>query len=207
MYEKEISRQNKALFLFLLDQSFSMEEPLGNSPNRKMDELVTAINGWIQNMAIRATGSEGIKDWMDIGVIGYRTDDFPAFWSRSSGLKVPVRADDPSDIARIQWIQRRLGLDAPPAELLEQAVVSAGHRRDQGQLVLGADGIGELGEALIHRDAHRGEHVDELRVRDFDRGPEIFNRRVIRRQIQRDVISADAVPTYSEQAQTDAHRG
>lgn len=74
MYEREISRQNKALFLFLLDQSFSMEEPLGNSSNRKMDELVTAINGWIQNMAIRATGSEGIKDWMDIGVIGYRTD-------------------------------------------------------------------------------------------------------------------------------------
>jgi len=30
-YSQEISRQNKALFLFLLDQSFSMEEPLGNS--------------------------------------------------------------------------------------------------------------------------------------------------------------------------------
>ena len=47
-----------------------------------------------------------------VPVIGYRTDDFPAFWSRSSGLKVPVRSDDPSEIARIQWIQRRLGLDA-----------------------------------------------------------------------------------------------
>jgi hypothetical protein len=73
-YEQEISRINKALFVFLLDQSFSMEEPLGNSQNRKMDELVTAINGWLQNMAMRATGGEGIKDWMDIGAIGYRTD-------------------------------------------------------------------------------------------------------------------------------------
>ena len=73
-YTQEISRQNKACFLFLLDQSFSMEEPLGNSPNRKCDELVTAINGWLQNMAIRASGDEGIKDWMDIGVFGYRTD-------------------------------------------------------------------------------------------------------------------------------------
>jgi hypothetical protein len=73
-YSQEISRQNKACFLFLLDQSFSMEEPLGNSTNRKCDELVAAINGWLQNMAIRASGDEGIKDWMDIGVFGYRTD-------------------------------------------------------------------------------------------------------------------------------------
>ncbi|MEN6495758.1 MAG: vWA domain-containing protein [Thermoguttaceae bacterium] len=73
-YTQEISRQNKACFLFLLDQSFSMEEPLGSSRNRKCDELCTAINGWLQNMAIRASGDEGIKDWMDVGVFGYRTD-------------------------------------------------------------------------------------------------------------------------------------
>jgi len=73
-YSQEISRQNKACFLFLLDQSYSMEEPLGNSPRRKCDELVTALNGWLQNMAIRASGDEGIRDWMDVGVFGYRTD-------------------------------------------------------------------------------------------------------------------------------------
>jgi len=73
-YSQEISRQTKACFLFLLDQSFSMEEPLGRSSNRKCDELATAINGWLQNMAIRASGDEGIKDWMDVGVFGYRTD-------------------------------------------------------------------------------------------------------------------------------------
>src|SRR3990172_8343896 len=74
-YSQEISRQHKACFLFLLDQSFSMEEPLGGSDYRKCDELVTAINGWLQNMAIRASGDEGIKDWMDVGVFGYRTDE------------------------------------------------------------------------------------------------------------------------------------
>jgi hypothetical protein len=73
-HTQEISRQNKACFLFLLDQSYSMEEPLGNSSNRKCDELVTVINGWLQNMGIRATGEAGTKEWMDIGVIGYRTD-------------------------------------------------------------------------------------------------------------------------------------
>lgn len=73
-YTQEISRERKACFLFLLDQSFSMEEPLGNSNRRKCDELVTAINAWLQNMTIRASGDTGIKDWMDIGVLGYRTD-------------------------------------------------------------------------------------------------------------------------------------
>jgi hypothetical protein len=51
-----------------------MDEPLGGSSKRKADQLVTAVNGWLHNMAIRASGDEGIRDWMDVGVIGYRTD-------------------------------------------------------------------------------------------------------------------------------------
>jgi len=73
-YQREISRDHKACVLFLLDQSYSMVEPLGNSSKRKCDELVSAVNGWLHNMAIRASGDEGIRDWMDVGVIGYRTD-------------------------------------------------------------------------------------------------------------------------------------
>jgi hypothetical protein len=76
-YEQEISRQHPTLFVFLLDQSYSMEEPLGgNNPegNRKMDQLAIAINSWLNNMCIRCTGSEGVKHWVDVALIGYRTD-------------------------------------------------------------------------------------------------------------------------------------
>ncbi|MEK6238474.1 MAG: VWA domain-containing protein [Planctomycetales bacterium] len=73
-YQREISSQRKACILFLLDQSFSMDEPLGDSGKRKCDQLALAVNGWLHNMAIRASGDEGIRDWMDAGVIGYRTD-------------------------------------------------------------------------------------------------------------------------------------
>lgn len=34
-----------------------------------------------------------------VAVVGYRTDEFPAFWSRASGLPVPVRLDTPEAIA------------------------------------------------------------------------------------------------------------
>jgi len=74
-HSQEISRQNKALFIFLLDQSFSMDEPLANSSNRKADELARAINGWLQNMVIECSKAEGFKDYLDIAVIGYCSDE------------------------------------------------------------------------------------------------------------------------------------
>jgi pseudouridine-5'-phosphate glycosidase len=36
---------------------------------------------------------------LSVPVIGYETDEFPAFWSRTSGLKVSARLDSPRDIA------------------------------------------------------------------------------------------------------------
>ena len=73
-YSKEISRANKGCFLFLLDQSLSMDEPLGGSERRKEDELALVMNAWLKEMVIRASGEEGIKDYFDVGILGYRTD-------------------------------------------------------------------------------------------------------------------------------------
>ena len=65
----------------------------------------------------------GIKAILDIGltlerletfgvpVIGYRTDDFPAFYTRSSGFKVPMRAGSPRECAKIMKTKWDLNLD------------------------------------------------------------------------------------------------
>lgn len=45
-----------------------------------------------------------------VPVIGFQTDEFPAFYSRSSGLPVDQRADTPEEVAAIFRAQRRLGL-------------------------------------------------------------------------------------------------
>jgi len=47
-----------------------------------------------------------------VPVIGYRTDEFPAFWSRSSGLPAPLRLDSPAEIARLLLAQWNLALPA-----------------------------------------------------------------------------------------------
>ena len=46
-----------------------------------------------------------------VPVVGWRTDDFPAFWSASSGLPVPLRMDDVDTIARAHRLRGNLGLE------------------------------------------------------------------------------------------------
>ena len=43
-----------------------------------------------------------------VAVIGYGTDEFPAFYSQSSGIPLPHRLDNPQDIADLMHYQRKL---------------------------------------------------------------------------------------------------
>jgi len=45
-----------------------------------------------------------------VPIIGYATDELPAFYSRTSGLSVDVRADTPEEVAAIVRARRALGL-------------------------------------------------------------------------------------------------
>jgi pseudouridine-5'-phosphate glycosidase len=45
-----------------------------------------------------------------VPVIAYGQDDFPAFWSRSSGLAAPLRMDTPAEIAAAHAMRGALGL-------------------------------------------------------------------------------------------------
>jgi pseudouridylate synthase len=47
---------------------------------------------------------------LGVPVIAYGQDDFPAFWSRSSGLRAPLRMDRAADIAAAHRMRVRLGL-------------------------------------------------------------------------------------------------
>lgn len=47
---------------------------------------------------------------MGVTVIGYRTDDMPAFWAQHSGLPVDMRSDTPEDIARVIAARADLGI-------------------------------------------------------------------------------------------------
>jgi len=46
---------------------------------------------------------------LGVPVIGYRTDEFPAFWSRTSSLPLALRIDDAAGVAKFLRAQRALG--------------------------------------------------------------------------------------------------
>ncbi len=47
---------------------------------------------------------------MGVTLVGYRCDDMPAFWARSSGLSVDIRAETPEDIAKVIAARSDLGI-------------------------------------------------------------------------------------------------
>ena len=67
-----------------------------------------------------------------VTVVGFGTDKFPAFYSRSSGLPVDVRCDDAAEVAAIWRAKQALGLPGgllvtvpvPPAEEIPAAEIA-----------------------------------------------------------------------------------
>jgi len=55
------------------------------------------------------------REWLEthaVTVVGYQCDELPAFYSRASGLRVDVRADDAVAVANIFRAQRSLGIES-----------------------------------------------------------------------------------------------
>jgi pseudouridine-5'-phosphate glycosidase len=98
-------------------------------------------------VAVVCAGAKAILDlratleWLEtagVPVVGYGTDEFPAFYSRRSGLPVDARVDTPREAAAIIRAAHEMGLpggllitvpipadDELPAERLEEAVTAA----------------------------------------------------------------------------------
>ncbi|MDW4547851.1 pseudouridine-5'-phosphate glycosidase [Defluviimonas sp. D31] len=52
-----------------------------------------------------------VLETLGVPVIAYGQDEFPAFWSRRSGLPAPLRMDGARDIAAAHLMRARLGLE------------------------------------------------------------------------------------------------
>lgn len=121
-YTAEISRGNPSCFLFLIDQSGSMDDPFGagDSARKKADGVADAINRLLQNLVIKCAKSEGVRDYYYVGVLGYGDHVGPAFGGSLVGQDlVPISqiADNP---ARVE--ERSKKVDDGAGGLVEQTV-------------------------------------------------------------------------------------
>ena len=76
-YSAEISRASPTAFLFLLDQSASMQDAFGGAKQKgdaapsKARVLADTVNRLLQNLVLRCAKEDGVRDYFHVGIIGY----------------------------------------------------------------------------------------------------------------------------------------
>lgn len=103
------------------------------------DESADLVTLSVTRITVVSAGVKSILDidatlqrleTLNVGVVGYGTDTFPAFYLRSSGHPLDWRVDSPEEVAAVMGGQDRLGL--PPGALLVANPLPAEAELDPG---------------------------------------------------------------------------
>jgi uncharacterized protein YegL len=70
-YSAPIDRKHPGCFLFLIDQSGSMIASFGDVEVPKAHALADAVNRLLQDLTCKCSKDDGVRDYYDVGVIGY----------------------------------------------------------------------------------------------------------------------------------------
>ena len=108
------------------------------------------------------------REWLEthgVTVVGYQTSEFPAFYSRSSGLPVDTRANSPADVVALFRAQRQLEITSAllvtvpipqefevPSERLQSVLKEALENADRNKI-----GGRELTPFLLSQMAERSQ--------------------------------------------------
>lgn len=120
-YSAEISRGNPSCFVFVIDQSGSMGDSFpGECAKRKAEGVSDAINKLLQNLVIRCAKEEGVRDYFQVGVIGYGATVGPAFGGALSGKDLAPISAIANSPARIE--ERTKKVDDGAGGVLDQKI-------------------------------------------------------------------------------------
>lgn len=108
-YSAEISRQSPSCFLFLIDQSESMADQMpGAKEESKAKFLSNAINRNLQELVIKCSRGEGVRDYFSVGVLGYGASVGPAFLGPLSQKPLSMISEVANNPARIDVRTRKV---------------------------------------------------------------------------------------------------
>ena len=102
-----------------------------------------------------------------VAIVGYRCDEFPAFYARSSGFKLEHRCDGLHDLARMIRLQRDIG---PGGLLIANPIPQRSRARGGGDR--GADRRSRGGSQSARRGQEGGDAVPAQARGRTDRGQE-----------------------------------
>ncbi|MCE2653139.1 MAG: VWA domain-containing protein [Planctomycetaceae bacterium] len=108
----EISRATPTCFLFLIDQSGSMADPIASaepsSGRSKAQFVADALNSLLQGLVLRCAREEGIRGYFDVGVIGYGNSVGPALAGALAGRELVSITDLGNYPARLEERTRKV---------------------------------------------------------------------------------------------------
>jgi len=120
-YSAEISRANPSCFIFLIDQSGSMAEPIaGSDGKRKCDSVADAINKLLHNLIIKCARGEGIRNFYEVCVIGYGAEVNPGFSGILAGRDLVPLSEVANSPARVE--ERTRQVEDGTGKLIHQKV-------------------------------------------------------------------------------------
>ena len=136
-YTAEISRANPTCFVFLIDQSLSMSDPIGGSavPMRKADAVAEAINGFLSELCVKCAKEDGVRDYFHVAVIGYGAEVGPAFRGGLAG----------------RWLVPLSEVAAAPYRLEERVPVPVATMTAPGATGLAGGLSGQVAQAIAER--------------------------------------------------------
>lgn len=70
-YQAPIQRTDPTAFLFLVDQSGSMGDKMAASEKTKAQFVADVLNRTLMDLVTRCTKADGVRDYFEIGIIGY----------------------------------------------------------------------------------------------------------------------------------------
>lgn len=73
-YQAEISRENPTCFLFVIDQSGSMDE-ITETGRSKADFVADVLNKTLYTLVTSCSKADGVRNYFDVGVIAYGGSD------------------------------------------------------------------------------------------------------------------------------------
>jgi hypothetical protein len=119
-YTAEISRSNPTAFLFLVDQSGSMSDPM-NSSVSKAQFVADVLNRTLTTLITRCTKAEGTRNYFEIGVLGYGGEGaYNGFQGAlAASIINPISAIEAAPL-RIE--QRKKKMDDGAGGIVEQSI-------------------------------------------------------------------------------------
>jgi len=119
-YSAEISRASPTCFIFMLDQSGSMGDPIAGANKSKAQALTDVVNRILKELTLKCAKAEGVRDYFHVALVGYGNSVGSAFSGALAGRGLVPISEVAASPARLE--DRTKKVDDGAGGLIDQTI-------------------------------------------------------------------------------------